>query len=81
MPTPTPPSTPDSAPLPFGFAGQVTVWDPIDRHLEIGPRSFRVAPGVAVVGLAAGVIVIVTGYVERPAADGARWIVTDLAFG
>ena len=81
VPTPTPPSTPDSAPLPFGFAGKVTVWDPIHRYLEIGPRSFRVAPGVAVAGLRVGVFIIVTGYVDRPADDGARWIVTDFALG
>jgi hypothetical protein len=54
------------------------VWDPIDRHLEIGTRTFRVAPGVPVARLAAGIHVTVTGHVERPAAEGARWIVTQL---
>ena len=77
-----PPSfPPHSEALPFGFAGPVTVWDPIHRHLEIGTRTFRVAPDVAVAGLAAGVIVIVTGYVDRPAGEGARWIVTEITLG
>lgn len=26
--------------LPFAFTGQVTVWDPIHRVPEIGPRAF-----------------------------------------
>jgi hypothetical protein len=39
----------------FAFAGTATAWEPIDRHLEIGPRAFGLAPGVPVTGLAAGV--------------------------
>ena len=27
-------------PLQFAFGGRITVWDPIDRHLEIGTRTF-----------------------------------------
>ncbi len=41
--------------LPFAFAGLVSVRDPIQRYLEIGPRAFAVAPNVAVVGLGAGI--------------------------
>ena len=80
MPTPTPPSTPDSAPLPFGFAGQVTAWDPIDRRLDIGPRSFWVAPSVDVTRLAPGTQVTLTGHVDRPDSSAARWTVTHIAF-
>jgi hypothetical protein len=76
--TTTPSSPPGPEGLQFSFAGPVTVWDPIYRHLEIGTRTFRVAPGVSVARVAAGVRVTVTGYVERPAAEGARWIVTQL---
>ena len=32
--------------LPFHFTGNVTVWKPIHRHLEIGPRAFGLAPRV-----------------------------------
>jgi hypothetical protein len=67
--------------LPFGFMGFVTLWDPIHRHLEIGTRHFSVAPDVAVGRLVAGVEVTVTGYVDRPATESARWIVTQLARG
>jgi hypothetical protein len=77
--------TSDSAGVrrPFTFAGDITVWDPIHRHLEIGRRTFRVASGVTVTGLTAGVHVTITGYVERSAAPAslARWIVTQLTLG
>lgn len=78
MSTTTPPSPPDPELLQFAFGGRITVWDPIDRHLEIGTRTFWVAPGVSVARLAAGVMVTVTGHVERPSDAGARWIVTEL---
>jgi hypothetical protein len=67
--------------LPFAFTGQVTVWDPIHRVLEIGPRAFGLAPGVPVTGLAAGVQVTLAGYVERLADAAARSIVTRLVVG
>jgi hypothetical protein len=67
--------------LPFAFAGNVTVWEPLHRHLEIGPRAFGLAPSVPVTGLAAGVHVTIGGYVERPADSGSRWIVTQLMLG
>jgi hypothetical protein len=67
--------------LPFAFAGLVSVWDPIRRHLEIGPRAFGVAPNVPVAGLATGIRVTVGGYVERPADSASRWIVTQLILG
>ena len=79
-----PPSfPPHSEALPFGFAGPVTVWDrmsaerPGNRHAHLSGGPGR--RGVA--GLAAGVIVIVTGYVDRPAGEGARWIVTEITLG
>jgi hypothetical protein len=79
MSTTPPASPPGSDPLEFSIAGRVTVWDPDrDRHLEIGLRTFRVAPAVLVAGLAAGVQVTVTGYVEHPVDESARWIVTQL---
>jgi hypothetical protein len=65
----------------FAFAGHVTVWEPLHRHLEIGPRAFGLAPGVAVTGLAAGVHVTLAGYVERLADSAARSIVTRLILG
>ena len=67
--------------LPFAFAGHVTVWEPLGRHLEIGPRAFGLAPSVSVTGLTTGVHVTVGGYVERPTDSGARWIVTRLLLG
>jgi hypothetical protein len=70
------PSPPDPELLQFGFGGRITAWDPINRRLEIGTRTFFVAPGVVVDRLAAGVKVTLTGYVEHPGAVGARWIVT-----
>ena len=78
-----PPSfPPHSEALPFGFAG------PSDRLGSDPPTpgdrsrgAFGSAPDVAVAGLAAGVIVIVTGYVGRPAGEGARWIVTEITLG
>jgi hypothetical protein len=71
---------PESEPrlIPFAFAGTVTAWEPIDRHLDIGPRAFALAPGVSVTGLAAGVQVTLAGYVERLAESASRWIVTRL---
>ena len=71
-----PPSASSGQRLPFAFAGQVTVWDPIHRHLEIGPLTCRIVPGVSVDRLATGVRVTVMGYVERPVDSRARWIVT-----
>jgi hypothetical protein len=65
----------------FAFAGTVTVWEPIDRHLEIGPRAFRLAPSVPVNGLAAGVHVTLAGYVEQRADSTSRSIVTRLIRG
>ena len=67
--------------LPFAFAGHVTVWEPLGRHLEIGPRAFALTVSVSVTGLAPGVHVTVGGYVERPVDSGARWIVTRLLLG
>jgi hypothetical protein len=77
----TPPSPSSSLRHPFAFAGRIIVWDPIHRHLEIGTRTFRVAPGVSVARLAAGIEITVAGYVERPADSSARWIVTQLTLG
>jgi hypothetical protein len=56
----------------FAFAGHVTAWEPVRRHLEIGPRAFGLAPGVPATGLAAGVHVTLAGYVERLADSSAR---------
>ena len=67
--------------LPFAFAGHVTLWEPLGRHVEIGPRAFALALPVSVTGLAPGVHVTIGGYVERPADSGARWIVTRLLLG
>jgi hypothetical protein len=74
---------PESEPLlrSFAFAGDVTVWEPIHRHLEIGPRALGLAPGVSITGLAAGVHVTLAGYVERPTDAPSRWIVTRLILG
>ncbi len=74
---------PGSEPLlrSFAFAGNITVWEPIHRHLEIGPRAFGLAPGVPVTGLAAGVHVTIAGYVERLADSASRSIVTRLLLG
>ena len=65
----------------FAFAGHVTVWEPIHRHLEVGPRAFGLAPGVPVAGLAAGVHVTLAGYVERVDDSVSRSIVTRLLLG
>jgi hypothetical protein len=66
----------------FAFAaGDVTVWEPIPRHLEIGPRAFGLAPGVRVTGLAAGAHVTLAGYVEQLADSESRSIVTRLILG
>ena len=65
----------------FTLAGLVTVWEPIDRHLEIGLRAFGLAPGVPVSGLAAGVHVTLAGYVEQRADSTSRSIVTRLILG
>ena len=65
----------------FAFAGHVTVWEPIHRHLEVGPRAFGLAPGVPVAGLAVGVHVTLAGYVERVADSVSRSIVTRLIVG
>ena len=65
----------------FAFAGHVTAWEPIHRHLEIGPRAFGLAPGVPATGLEAGVHVTLAGYVERLADSAARSIVTRLIVG
>jgi hypothetical protein len=51
------------------------------RHLEIGSRGFGVARTASVAGLAPGVHVTVTGYVERPPDSVSRWVVTRLVFG
>jgi hypothetical protein len=67
--------------LAFHFTGNVTVWEPIHRHLEIGPRAFGLAPRVPVTGLAAGVHVTIAGYVERLADSASRSIVTRLILG
>jgi hypothetical protein len=67
--------------LPFACAGHITVWDPIHRHLELGPRAFGLAPNVSVTGVATGVHVTVAGYVERPIDSASRWIVTQLMLG
>ena len=73
----------ESAPrlLPFALTGQVTVWEPIHRHLEIGLRAFGLAPGVTVTGLAAGVHVTLAGYLERVDDSVSRSIVTRLILG
>ena len=73
-----PSSTSSGQRLPFAFRGQVSVWDPIHRHLEFGRLTCQVAPGVSVDRLAAGVQVTVEGYVERPFDSPARWVVTQL---
>jgi len=65
----------------FAFAGTVTAWEPIERHLEIGPRAFGLVPGVPVTGLAAGVHVTIAGYVEQLADSTSRSIVTRLILG
>jgi len=65
----------------FAFAGHVTVWEPIHRHLEVGPRAFGLAPGVPVAGLVAGVHVTLAGYVERVDESVSRSIVTRLLLG
>jgi len=65
----------------FAFAGHVTVWEPIHRHLEVGPRAFGLAPGVPVAGLAAGVHVTLAGYVERVDESVSRSIGTRLLLG
>ena len=78
---PSPSSHPGSAPLQFGIGGLITAWDPIHRQLEIGARTFWVAPGVKVDRLAEGVSVTVTGHVEHSNASGSRWIVTRLTRG
>jgi hypothetical protein len=65
----------------FAFAGNITVWEPLGRHLEIGPRAFGLGPGVSVTGLTAGVHVTVGGYVERSADSASRSIVTRLILG
>ena len=65
----------------FAFAGNVTVWEPTHRYLEIGARPFGLAVGVPVTGLAAGVHVTVGGYVERPADSASRSIVTRFILG
>jgi hypothetical protein len=67
--------------LPFAVTGQVTVWDPTHRTLEIGPRAFAVARNASVADLAAGVHVTVAGYMERPPDSVSRWIVTRLVLG
>jgi hypothetical protein len=67
--------------LPFALAGDVTVWEPLHRHLEIGPRAFELAPSVPVTGLAASVHVTLGGYVERLADSASRSVVTRLILG
>ena len=57
--------------LPFAFAGHVTVWEPLGRHLEIGPRAFALALSVSVTGLASGVHVTV-GVIRLGAAGRLR---------
>jgi hypothetical protein len=74
--TPSSPQGPER--LQFSFAGRISVWDPIDRCLEIGTRHFWVVPGVSVTGVVRGAEVTVTGHVERSGDAGARWIVTNL---
>ncbi len=64
--------------LPFAFRGQISVWDPIHRHLEFGLLTCQVAQGVSVDRLAVGVQVTVEGYVERSFDSPARWVVTQL---
>jgi hypothetical protein len=64
--------------LPFSFAGRVIAWNPTDRYLEIGVRTFRVASSVRVASLVPGVDVTVAGYVERPTDSASRWVVTKL---
>lgn len=44
MSTTPPSSPPDPESLRFSIAGQITVWDPIYRHLEIGTRTFWGGP-------------------------------------
>jgi hypothetical protein len=66
---------------PFAFAGTVTAWEPIPRHLEIGPRAFGLAPGVPATGLAVGVHVTLAGYVTQRADSTSRSIVTRLILG
>jgi hypothetical protein len=64
--------------LPFAFRGQISVWDPIHRHLEFGLLTCQVAQDVSVARLAVGVQVTVEGYVERSFDSPARWVVTQL---
>jgi hypothetical protein len=74
-------SGPDPLLLAFSFAGTITAWEPPSRHLEIGSRVFKLAPGVPVSGLAVGVHVTLAGYVEHLADSTSRSIVTRLILG
>jgi hypothetical protein len=51
-----------SKPLRFLITGSITAWDPVGRRLRIDGRRLWVAPTVAVVGVANGVLVIVTDF-------------------
>jgi hypothetical protein len=77
------PPAAESQRRPFAFAGQVTVWDPTVRHLELGLRTFQVAPTVPMGGVTVGVQVALAGYVERTSLPSlpARWIVTQISVG
>jgi hypothetical protein len=55
---------PERAPLRFAMGGDVTVWDPTARRLQLGSTELWVAPGVAVSDLTPGATVSVIGHVE-----------------
>jgi hypothetical protein len=66
-----------SKPLRFLITGSIAAWDPIGRRLKIDGRRLWLAPKVAVLGVADGVLVTASGHQET---RSARWIVTDFAF-
>lgn len=66
-----------STPLRFLITGRIAAWDPVQRRLKIDGRRLWMAPTVAVLGLANGVLVTASGHQDLPSA---RWIVTDFAF-
>ena len=65
-----------STPAQFLITGPVAAWDPVQRRLKIDGRRLRVAPGVAVAGVANGVLATASGHQDP---QSARWIVTDFA--
>jgi hypothetical protein len=75
-----PTSGSDSKRLEFAITGDITVWDPIRRYLQIGMRDFLVAPEVSIADprLGPGIKVTVLGHQDNLTA---RWIVTQLTRG